>query len=376
MLSTTESTRGTTPVPAVDRPTRAAGRRLVGLVGGIGLLAVAATASIAIGSRALGLGEVWDALWSAQGTADTVGIVRDLRVPRTLLGLLVGLAMGAAGALTQAHTRNPLADPGLLGVNAGAACAVVVGVYALGITTPMQYMGFGLLGAVLAAAAVFGASAATKGASPITLVLAGTGLSALLLAITSGIVLIDTASLDAWRFWNVGSIVGRGTDVIWAALPFVVAGLVLAIGSGFFLNVLGLGDDMSRALGSRVVTVRIVGILAITVLSGLEVDELVAAIAKGDVARLTKIHGVGKKTAERLVLELKEKAKLMGSAASPGTKPAKAAKSPKSDLVSALVNLGYKEAQAEQASQKAEESAGADAAFEVLFREALKALRS
>ena len=268
MLSTTESTRGTTPVPAVDRPTRAAGRRLVGLVGGVGLLAVAATASIAIGSRALGLGEVWDAMWSAQGTADTVGIVRDLRVPRTLLGLLVGLAMGAAGALTQAHTRNPLADPGLLGVNAGAACAVVVGVYALGITTPMQYMGFGLLGAVLAAAAVFGASAATKGASPITLVLAGTGLSALLLAITSGIVLIDTASLDAWRFWNVGSIVGRGTDVIWAALPFVVAGLVLAIGSGFFLNVLGLGDDMSRALGSRVVTVRIVGILAITLLSG------------------------------------------------------------------------------------------------------------
>ena len=268
MLSATESTRVTTPARHVDRPTRVLNRRLLGLVGGVGLLAVAATASIAIGSRALGLCEVWDALWSAQGTADTVGIVRDLRVPRTLLGLLVGLAMGAAGALTQAHTRNPLADPGLLGVNAGAACAVVVGVYTLGITTPLQYMGFGLLGAVLAAGAVFGASAATKGASPITLVLAGTGLSALLLAITSGIVLVDTASLDAWRFWNVGSIVGRGTDVIWAALPFIVAGLVLAVGSGFFLNVLGLGDDMSRALGSRVVTVRILGILAITLLSG------------------------------------------------------------------------------------------------------------
>ncbi|MFD0838563.1 FecCD family ABC transporter permease [Williamsia serinedens] len=268
MPSTTEATPGTAPAPDVDRPTRVRSRRFLGLVGGLGLLAVAATASIAIGSRALGLGEVWDALWSAQGTDDTVGIVRDLRVPRTLLGLLVGLAMGAAGALTQAHTRNPLADPGLLGVNAGAACAVVVGVYTLGIATPMQYMGFGLVGAVLAAVAVFGASAATKGASPITLVLAGTGLSALLLAITSGIVLVDTASLDAWRFWNVGSIVGRGTDVIWAALPFVVAGLVLAIGSGFFLNVIGLGDDMSRALGSRVLTVRVVGILAITLLSG------------------------------------------------------------------------------------------------------------
>lgn len=143
------------------------------------------------------------------------------------------------------------------------------------------------------------------------------------------------------------------------------------------LDLYGFMSAVEENLFLQLTTVSHVGPkLAITVLSGLEVDELVAAIAKGDVARLTKIHGVGKKTAERLVLELKEKAKLMGSAASPGTKPAKAAKSPKSDLVSALVNLGYKEAQAEQASQKAEESAGADAAFEVLFREALKALRS
>jgi iron complex transport system permease protein len=268
MSSSTVSPPGTAPATVDDGRPRGRDRRFLGLVGGLGLLAVVATASIAVGSRALGVGEVWDALWSARGPADTVGIVRDLRIPRTLLGLIVGLAMGAAGALTQAHTRNPLADPGLLGVNAGAACAVVIGVYTLGIATPLQYMGFGLLGAVLAAVAVFGASAATKGSSPITLVLAGTGLSALLLAITSGIVLVDTASLDAWRFWNVGSIVGRGPDVIWAALPFVSIGLVLAVGSGFFLNVLGLGDDMSRALGSRVVAVRVVGILAITLLSG------------------------------------------------------------------------------------------------------------
>lgn len=114
--------------------------------------------------------------------------------------------------------------------------------------------------------------------------------------------------------------------------------------------------------------------MAISVLSGLEVDELVAAIAKGDVARLTKIHGVGKKTAERLVLELKDKAKLLGPAGAPATKGAKKS-SPKSDLVSALVNLGYKEAQAEQAAQLAEERAGAEAGFELQFREALKALR-
>lgn len=115
--------------------------------------------------------------------------------------------------------------------------------------------------------------------------------------------------------------------------------------------------------------------VAVNVLSGLEVGELIAAIARGDVARLTKIHGVGKKTAERLVLELKEKVKLLDAGAPGAKKAGKAAPSASSDLVSALVNLGYKEAQAEQAAQLATERAGAEAAFELLFREALKALR-
>ncbi|WP_082080433.1 FecCD family ABC transporter permease [Williamsia herbipolensis] len=254
---------------AVVSPRARRGRDLTVLLAFVGLLALLAIASIAIGSRALSPGTVAEALFSpSSAPADVVGIVRDLRIPRTVLGVLVGLAIGAAGALAQAHTRNPLADPGLLGVNAGAACAVVAGVYLLGITAPIEYMGFGLLGAMIAAGLVFGTSALTRGASPLTLVLAGTGLSAMLLAITSAIVLTDTASLDAWRFWNVGSVVGRGSDVIWAATPFIAAGLVLAIGSGFFLNVLSLGDDMSRSLGSRIVTVRVVGIAAITLLAG------------------------------------------------------------------------------------------------------------
>ncbi len=117
--------------------------------------------------------------------------------------------------------------------------------------------------------------------------------------------------------------------------------------------------------------------LAINVLSGLEVAELTAAIAKGDVARLTKIHGVGKKTAERLVLELKEKVKLLVLDGVPAAGKGKTSKpaSTSSDLISALVNLGYKEAQAEQAAHLAEERAGAEAPFELLFRESLKSLR-
>lgn len=117
--------------------------------------------------------------------------------------------------------------------------------------------------------------------------------------------------------------------------------------------------------------------VAVNVLSGLEVEELAAAIARGDVARLTKIHGVGRKTAERLVLELKEKVQLLSLDGAPkaGGGAGKKPKSATSDLVSALVNLGYKEPQAEQAAQLAEERAGAEAPFEALFREALKALR-
>lgn len=117
--------------------------------------------------------------------------------------------------------------------------------------------------------------------------------------------------------------------------------------------------------------------MACNVLSGLEVEELTQAIARGDVARLTKIHGVGRKTAERLVLELKDKVKLVGSDGKPAQKGSPSANTPvMTDLISALVNLGYKEAQAQSAAKLAGERAGADAAFELLFREALKSLRS
>jgi len=245
-------------------------RRMWGLALLLTLLVVVCVSSIAIGSRVIPIGEVWDALWAdnVPGAPDAVGIVQDLRLPRTVLGLIVGLSIGAAGALTQGHTRNPLSDPGILGVNAGAACAVVTGVYILGITTPIQYMGFGLIGALIAASLVFFLASVGKGASPLTLILAGTGLTAMLTAITSAIVLVDSKSLEAWRFWQVGSIAGRGTDVIWATLPFVIPGLILALASGFFLNILSLGDDMTKALGSRVLQVRIVGILSITLLVG------------------------------------------------------------------------------------------------------------
>ncbi|MGO3327664.1 FecCD family ABC transporter permease [Gordonia sp. (in: high G+C Gram-positive bacteria)] len=242
-------------------------RRLGGLLLLVAALAAVCVASIAFGSRAIPVGDVWYFLWNKDDT-DISGIVHGLRIPRTVLGLVAGAAIGAAGALTQGHTRNPMADPGILGVNAGAACTVVLGVYVIGITTPIQYMGFGLVGALVASSLMFLIASAGKGANPLTLILAGTGLSVLLMAITSAIVLVDTESLDAWRFWQVGSTEGRGWDVIGATLPFVVPGLVLAVMSGFYLNVLSLGDDVAHALGTRVRQARIIGIVGIALLVG------------------------------------------------------------------------------------------------------------
>lgn len=265
--------------PAVTaQPARCArGRaRLVGALVIAVLVVAAVTASIAIGSHTLSISEVWNALWAnkTDHSPDAVGIVQDLRLPRTLLGIVAGLALGAAGALTQGHTRNPMAEPGLLGVNAGAATAVVAGVYLANISDPLQYMVFGMVGAAAAVALVFGISvlagrmAGSAGASPLTLVLAGVGINAVLLAVISAIVLTDTASMDTWRFWNVGSISGRGFDVLWAAVPFVAVGLVLAAAGGFSLNLLSLGDDASTALGANVGRVRLVGVLTIALLAG------------------------------------------------------------------------------------------------------------
>jgi iron complex transport system permease protein len=257
--------------------------RVLGIPLLLAALAALVVASVLFGTRPVPLDEIWPSftagaheIWTAlldfrmpqvPKATDVDGIVWDLRVPRTLLGLSAGLAIGAAGAITQGHTRNPIADPGMLGVNAGAACAVVGGIYLLGISSPIAFMFFGLLGAVIAATVVFGLSA-LSGSSPLTLILAGTGLTATLTAVTSSIVLVDTASLDQWRFWSVGSTAGRGIDVFWASLPFIGIGLVLALASGFFLNVLSLGDDMTKALGSRVVLIRSLGVLTITLLIG------------------------------------------------------------------------------------------------------------
>lgn len=273
--STTEVVREKTaldelfvPVPKDNSVSGIRKRRLLGLAILTIALVAAVLASIAIGARPLTFDEIGHALLNSTGT-DTDIIVRTLRVPRTLLALVVGIALGIAGALIQGHTRNPLADAGLLGLNAGAAFLVVLSIYFFRFNSPSQYLWFAFLGSAIASVVVFGLSSIGNGkASPLNLALAGAGVAFFLAAMTNAIVLLDQTSLDGYRFWSVGSVAGRGLDVLWQVLPFLVIGVLIALASTPGLNVMSLGEDVARSLGTNIALTRTIGIVAITLLTG------------------------------------------------------------------------------------------------------------
>ncbi len=237
------------------------------------ILAVAAAASLAVGARALSPAEVWHGLFAAadsdQRLTEIRLIVRTVRVPRTVLAVVAGIALGIGGALIQGYTRNPIADTGLLGVNSGASFAVVSGIALFGFTDPFQYVWFAFLGAAVAGVVVFGLSSIGRGAgNPLTLALAGQGVTVFLAAMTTAVALTDKASLNALRFWNAGSVAGVGFDVIWPVTGFIAVGLVLALTTLPAINLLNLGDDVARGLGVNIALSRTVGIVAITLLAG------------------------------------------------------------------------------------------------------------
>lgn len=245
-----------------------AGRRWTGLLFLLGLLALTVLLSLAFGSRQLGWGEVWHGLWSPSGTEGDI-IVRSLRAPRTALAAVAGIALGVAGALMQGHTRNPIADPVVLGISAGAGMCVVAAIFLLGVNGLYGYVWFAFLGALLATALVhLVGTMARDGATPVTLALAGAAAHALFTALTAGMVILDRQALDTYRFWTVGSVSGRPLDLTLQILPFVVLGLLLAAANTPGLNALSLGEDVAKALGVRLGSTRVLGMAAITLLTG------------------------------------------------------------------------------------------------------------
>ncbi len=244
---------------------RARGAGLVGLV--LALVAVS-VASLAVGAASVPLEDVFGALFSFDNS-DAQVIVHDLRVPRMLIGLAVGASLGAAGAVMQGMTRNPLADPGILGIEAGAAFAVVLAIHLLGVGSVAGYAAFALVGATAAGVALYVlGSSGRSGATPVTLSLAGAALTALLSALTYAIVVFDAQTLDQFRFWIVGALAGRDLEVLYGTLPFMAVGMLLALGSGRALNALSLGEDVARALGQRIGVSRAIGSAGFILLAG------------------------------------------------------------------------------------------------------------
>ena len=225
-------------------------------------VAVAAAASVVVGSRLVPLDAVLD-------PAHPLRAIVEARAERTLLGVAVGVALGLAGACMQGLTRNPLADPGILGVNAGACLGMVLALTFLGVSELSSFVWFAFLGAAVAAVLVhLVASLGRDGATPVKLAIAGAAVTAALTSWTSGVLLIDRSTMETFRLWQVGTVGGRDLDVLQLGLPFLVVGVVLALSGARVLDALALGDDVARSLGRRTVVDRIVLGVAIVLLAG------------------------------------------------------------------------------------------------------------
>ena len=254
----------TIPVMSASRRTL----RRASLPLAVALLFVTTVASLSIGARTIPFDEVVTALLGV-GDQSVVGIVGSLRVDRTVNGLIAGSALGVSGALMQAVTRNPVADPGILGVNAGASFGIVAGLTAFGSVGAAGIVWFGLAGAGLASVVVltFAAGRFVAG-SPVRLTLAGVAFAAVLTGITQSLVLIDEDVLEVFRFWRVGSLTARSIDDSLPTLALVAAGAVLAVALAGSLNAMALGDDSARALGVRPGVIRGSALLAVALLCG------------------------------------------------------------------------------------------------------------
>ncbi|MFC4612961.1 FecCD family ABC transporter permease [Streptomyces maoxianensis] len=240
--------------------------RATGLLVSVGLLLLVCVASIAVGAKSIPLSDVWHGMFHNAGAGNDV-IVHDVRVPRTLLGLIVGAALGLAGAVMQALTRNPLAEPGLLGVNAGASAAVVSAISFLGVTSLTGYVWFAFLGAAVVSVLVY-ILGGSRGATPVRLALAGTAATAALYGYINAVQLLDAAALERLRFWTVGSLASADMATIGKVAPFIGVGVVLALLLALPLNAMEMGDDTARALGAHLNRTRALAMLTVTLLCG------------------------------------------------------------------------------------------------------------
>jgi len=232
------------------------------------LLGICVLASLAWGSRYVKFNQVINALRDSNDVSFNALVVRE-RIPRTVFSIIAGASLGISGALMQSITRNPIADPSILGVNTGASLFVVAGITFFGINTANEYIWFALVGAAISAVCVYViASIGSGGITPIKLALAGSAISAILSSLVSLLILPRADVMDAYRFWQVGSVSGATWEGIYSVLPFIVIGLIISIVATPALNALALGDEVATGLGVKTGLVRTICAIAGVTLCG------------------------------------------------------------------------------------------------------------
>jgi iron complex transport system permease protein len=253
--------------PSHARARRWGRRRALGVTALVIVLIIAAILSVTFGARDVTTADVWAGLTGSTDTASAAAVAK--RVPRTLLAILVGAALAVSGAVLQGATRNPLADPQILGINGGAGLAIVVGIAFFGLGSATSYIWVGLIGAGGAAVMVYAiGSLGRGGATPLRLALAGAVSAVAFSSLTSAILLPRINVMNDFRFWQIGGVGGATFDTILQVLPFLVAGLVICLASASTLNTLALGDELAAGLGARVRTGRLVSTAGAVILCG------------------------------------------------------------------------------------------------------------
>ncbi|PCG86264.1 iron ABC transporter permease [Streptomyces sp. WZ.A104] len=251
----------------MTRPARWRPALLVAALGTV--LVVLCLLSIGLGALQIPPGDVLKALFGRPTGPRVEDVIWSVRIPRTALGLAAGAALGLSGCVMQALTRNPLADPGILGVSAGAAFAIVLAAGVAGIGSLLGYIWFAFAGAMAASVVVYLLGRMGRsGSTPVKLALAGVAVTAVLTSLTSAIVLTDPHALDRYRFWSAGSLAEQDASTVLRVLPFLAFGALLALASAPALNSLALGDDVAASLGRKLGLVRLQGVIAITLLTG------------------------------------------------------------------------------------------------------------
>lgn len=267
-------------------------------------LAVLALLALRLGYRPVSWADLGAALTAYDPTVPEQIVIREIRLPRLLAALLAGAALGIAGALIQGMTRNPLADPGLLGINAGAAVGVIGGTFLLGIAAPSQLVWLALAGGGFGAALVFGLGGGAQ-ASPTRLLLAGAALTALFLGLIRGLLLMSRQSLETYRFWVLGGFENVTGAALTTLLPFFLAGGLVALVAAALIDALALGEDAARGLGVNVGAAKVLCGLAIVLLAsstvalagpiafiGLIVPHMARAVMRHDMLWLAPCAGL------------------------------------------------------------------------------------